>query len=94
TTVLAVLFMLSCILLTFISKGRTTASSTVSESAVGKSATEQMQQQQMPATTPVGGQPAPAEGEQPPAGTGSEGIFDEESASEGEIPPPPEEGGN
>ena len=69
TTVLAILFMLSCIVLTVVSKGRTEASMP-NESAVEKAAS---QQQQLPATTTPQTQPATGQGQQP---AGND-VFDE-----------------
>lgn len=91
TTVLAILFMVSCIVLTIVSSGRTQASS-VSESAVQQ--VTQEQQQQAPAATPGQAQPqtgegqqqAPAQSGQTPAGGD---VFDENP-----TPQPSGEGGN
>jgi preprotein translocase subunit SecG len=81
TTVLAVLFMLSCILLTFISRGRT-QSSAVTDSAVQEAV--EAQQQQAPPVSPSQAQPTtpPAEGQQPTSGQEGQApaggdIFDE-----------------
>ncbi len=62
TTVLAVLFMVSCIALTFISKGRASSAGGAAGSAVQREAQEQIQQTQPP---PVEVQPGAEEGGTP-----------------------------
>jgi preprotein translocase subunit SecG len=77
TTVLAVLFMLSCIALTFISKGRA-GGGIAGQSAVQQAASEaqQQQQQQMPPATPAEGS---GSGDQEAAP-----LFEEEGAGGGQ----------
>jgi preprotein translocase subunit SecG len=98
TTYLAVAFMVSCIWLTLISKGRTMAGGAAPESAVQKAAQEQAQQQ-LPPQTPAQSQgqgqqqdpfaePGATGGEgQVPAGAGEgsgEGLFEDEQPSSGQ----------
>lgn len=66
TTVLAVLFMISCIGLTLVSRGR--ASATAADSAVQRVINQE--QQQAPATTPPAATPTQQPTTTPPAGGG------------------------
>jgi preprotein translocase subunit SecG len=66
TTVLAILFMVSCIVLTIVARGRST--SQVGESAVQRMATEQPAPTQAPAQTPAQGGQQGTQPTTPPSG--------------------------
>lgn len=82
TTVLAIVFMFSCLGLSFLSSGRTVSSSAVPESAVTKAAEDQaaQQQQKQAQQPPATGQPAA--GQQQGQSANPEDIFN--------TPPPSE----